>query len=76
MGYIYGFGALESTIDLIVPEAKWGEKHGCIPEGVTPKQLAKVIVKYADSHPENLHLSHHMALVGIFRAFPCESGSN
>jgi hypothetical protein len=27
----------------------------CLPDGVTNGQLAKVVIKYLDDHPEDLH---------------------
>jgi hypothetical protein len=47
-------------------------KFSCMPDGVTPKQLARIFVEYVESHPENMHKSNGilftMAMTSIF---PC-----
>jgi hypothetical protein len=42
----------------------------CIPEGVTNGQLVKVVLKYADEHPENLQFpAAAFVLLGVRRAW-------
>jgi Rap1a immunity proteins len=44
----------------------------CIPHGVSADQMVKVVIKYADDHPAELHLSSSMiVLTAIHEAFPC-----
>lgn len=44
----------------------------CLPEQVSPPQLAKVFLKYVNSHPEKLHLSESTIIAASFsEAFPC-----
>jgi hypothetical protein len=45
----------------------------CIPEGISTSQLAKVVVKYLDEHPEKLHEHRGTLLAYTFmKYFPCE----
>jgi hypothetical protein len=48
------------------------QSHVCMPEGVTYGQMVKVVVKYLNDHPEELH--HPAALLtlnALIGAFPC-----
>ena len=51
-------------------------KIACFPDGVSPLQLIRVVVKYLNDHPEELH---EAAIVLTFRAastaFPCSKKS-
>lgn len=44
----------------------------CFPDGVDGGQMAKIVVKYGDDHPEKLH-NGGMAIVflALREAFPC-----
>jgi hypothetical protein len=69
MGFISGIIDLE-TLDAGVlkhPTHEW-----CVPDNATTTQLAKVIVKYSNDHPEDLHLPG-VLFVGkaLVAAFPC-----
>lgn len=45
----------------------------CLEEGITYQQLRKVVFKYMDENPEELHESFLVHLVNALRlAFPCE----
>ena len=47
----------------------------CIPENVNPAQLARVIVKYLENHPEKLHEEDIVLTVeALTQAFPCMPG--
>ena len=47
----------------------------CLPENVSTTQLAKIILKYLENHPENLHLeAASTAFVALKKVFPCEDG--
>lgn len=68
MGYITG------VIDGSVLVAKADPKNLplCIPVSVTKGQLIKVVVKYADDHPENLHwIAGRFVMAALEQAFPC-----
>jgi hypothetical protein len=69
LGFISGVVDL-NTMDLDIlkkPIHTW-----CVPDGVTTTQLAKVVVKYGNDHPEELHYPGVMVVVGaLVGAFPC-----
>ena len=45
----------------------------CMPEGVSLSQLARVIVKYMEEHPEELHFAAgDLAAHAFMDTFPCE----
>jgi hypothetical protein len=45
----------------------------CYPEGVTVGQLLKIWVKYANEHPEKLHLEASGLVVNAYHeVFPCD----
>jgi len=47
----------------------------CVPEGVTSGQLAAVVTKYMNDHPELLHeQARDIVFTALFEAFPCKEG--
>ena len=45
----------------------------CVPEGVLAGQLKKIITKYLNDNPKNLHLSaFSLVQDALIEAFPCE----
>ena len=67
-GYLVGaldmLDSMEVSTD--VPEV------ACVPADVTGQQMAKVIVKYGNDHPEELHLQGIAFTLNAFRtAWPC-----
>jgi hypothetical protein len=56
--------------------AVWRQNAGrliCSADGVTNGQMVRVVVKYMDDHPAELHLRlDDLALSGMARAFPCK----
>ena len=70
----YCFGYLRATADLSRSYSKVVHKSvmACIPDGASNGQLARVFLKYADDHPNELHYSE---FIGVLRAyslsFPC-----
>ena len=47
----------------------------CLPPNVSTTQLVKIISKYLENHPENLHLeAASTAFVALKKVFPCEDG--
>ncbi len=69
LGFISGVIDL-NTMDLDIlkkPIHAW-----CVPDSVTATQLAKVVVKYGNDHPEELHLPGVVLVVGALAGgFPC-----
>jgi len=68
MNYIEGF----------VDDATWGPQMdatrfpACIPTEVTLEELVRVLLKYADQHPENLHwVTARFATEAFKNAYPC-----
>ena len=67
LGYILG-----------VDDRGWGKTHGglsyCTPKGLTANQLQKIVSKYLNDHPEELHYTADV-LVGkaLLKAFPCKA---
>ena len=44
----------------------------CFPSGVNATQLAKIVVKYGDDHPEKLNIgSAAFVIIALQEAFPC-----
>lgn len=53
----------------------WGmmSKKYCQPKEITLEQLRKIYIKYANEHPEELHLTASgIAINALIEAFPCE----
>ena len=47
----------------------------CRPSGASPQQMAKVVVRFMEQHPERLHESFlALAATALFSAFPCSKG--
>ena len=70
LSYLVGF-----VHGLTVQSYLSDRKLTCIPDGVTPEQLRRVVVKWLEEHPENLHESAmgEVALA-LKNAFPCPAG--
>jgi len=48
----------------------------CIPSSASPEQLIRVLVKYLENHPENLHETPAVLIsVAFIKAFPCKKGA-
>jgi hypothetical protein len=48
----------------------------CVPEEVTLGQLALVVSKYLNQHPENLHiLPQFLVIAAVHTAFPCSAAT-
>ncbi len=74
-GYIIGVIDAESYRAEVF--RSFGQKEArspeCVPETVTVTQLAKVIVKYGNDHPNELHTAAVDFVHGAFMsAFPCK----
>ncbi len=71
MGYITGFIDGASLIAKGDPSVF----HVCIPTAVTKGQLIRVVLKYAEDHPENLHwIAANFVSAALMRSFPCGTG--
>ncbi len=47
-------------------------KHFCLPDGVTPNQTVRVVVKWLEDHPAQLHESAVELVLGALKEnFPC-----
>jgi hypothetical protein len=62
----------------IVDEQQFGDGdskpgfHFCIVSGVTTQQMARIVVKYGDDHPEILNqLAVYIVSKALAQAFPC-----
>lgn len=45
----------------------------CLPRGVSYEQMVKVFLKWAEEHPEKLHMrAADAVLAALVRAFPCK----
>tara|TARA_R110000764_G_scaffold148143_1_gene236040 strand:- start:4 stop:351 length:348 start_codon:yes stop_codon:yes gene_type:complete len=67
-------GYLIATADTWDTAALWQIfiNHICMPKSVTGGQLQKVWIKYANEHPERLHLGAAGLVVNAYgQAFPC-----
>jgi hypothetical protein len=67
LGVCFGFigGALEGAILFSYPL--------CIPDGVTVEQISRVVVAYADKHPEKTHERLNRFIYAAVRdAWPCK----
>ena len=69
LGFILGVAdTMEWTVSLGAVT-----KTYCAPEEARGAQVTKVVVKYLDSHPEQLHLAAASLVVVAFEdAFPCQ----
>ena len=67
--------SLAGIVDATTTWVDWEmmPKKFCQPDEVTLEQLRKIYVKYANEHPEELHLTAAGIAVNAFvEAFPCE----
>ena len=68
----YLVGAVDMLDSLEVSTASVPEVT-CVPNEVRGEQMAKVIIKYGNDHPEDLHLQGTAFTLKAFRsAWPCE----
>jgi Rap1a immunity proteins len=71
IGYVTG--ALDAfEFERISGSQKFQGQSLCVPSDVRSIQSARVFVKYADDHPEELHLAApHVVWEAMHQAFPC-----
>ena len=75
-GYVAGIADHISSDKSIFPNVSSGQywifNDVCSPENVTVGQLAKVWIKWANEHPERLHLAASSLVTEAFaQAWPC-----
>lgn len=70
-GLCIGFlNAYQQLAEMLPPSAS--VKLECWPNGATPVQIAKIVTKYLDAHPEKLHLpAAQLIYDATYEAFPC-----
>jgi Rap1a immunity proteins len=69
MGYICG---VVDAPTIASRRNESGAFSACIPESVSKGQLVRIYLKYADNHPERLHLvAAIMVIEALEVAFPC-----
>ena len=69
LGYVQG---AVDTFESVMSLGAW-PKNFCIPQQVTLVQLSKVLVKYLNEHPEDLHyMADNEVHMAFMKAFPCE----
>lgn len=77
LGYYEGghcFGMIEAYLQLASELSPRYFPAHCLPEGVTIGQIAKMVVKYLDQHPEQLHLPATLVIAKVAHdAFPCRA---
>jgi hypothetical protein len=67
IGFINGY---QQVAVMLPPSAN--VKLACWPDGATPDQIAKIVVKYLDAHPEKLHLpATQLIYDATYEVFPC-----
>jgi hypothetical protein len=75
-GTCMGFIAGVLDRDTIATTDETGHPAGrnfCVPAEASTTQLAKVVVKYGDDHPQQLHLpAVVIVLLAMKDAFPCK----
>ena len=68
-GYIMGISDYHLTL---LGWSYLDEPHFCVPEHANSTQLVKVVTKYLNEYPEDLHLSAGSAVANaLYEAFPC-----
>jgi len=70
----YCIGLVSGVVDSESLNGVTQQKRFCVPiPDVTGTQLAKVVAKYGDDHPEELHLpSIYLVIRALQTAFPCK----
>jgi hypothetical protein len=76
LGQVHCAGYISGLLDMyaLMSSPKFGGKAiYCIPaEGISNDQAAKVFMKWANEHPEQLNESARMSfLIALHEAFPC-----
>lgn len=69
----YCFGQMHAVMDLFADNHAYTQQLFCLPENGSLGQYARVIVKYLQANPEELHLDGSLLAINALRqAFPCK----
>ena len=76
-GDFFCLGFVTGTHDAVFEDMKEGASfHGyrfCTYKGISNHQLERVVIKYLNDHPENLHFAaSSQVFAALAKAFPCE----
>lgn len=70
-GYILGVVDMHNALNSVLSSPR--DNTYCIPDNASAAQLAKVVVKYGNDHPEEMNEAALLILSNAFvRAFPCK----
>lgn len=74
LGYIRGtLDTIETWRNIEPRTADVMVRNTCVPNEVSAGQAAKIIIKYLDAHPENLHFDGPVIITLIMReTYPCK----
>jgi hypothetical protein len=75
VGQLYCLGYVDGAVGtLVVAAAAYkSPRLVCVPEGVTVGQSAKVVERYLEAHPENLHLGARvLVFAALMATWPCK----
>jgi hypothetical protein len=76
IGYCSGFvTAMTESIDTLKHELPSGKAvpYACVPSQVTNGQVLRIVAKYLNDHPEDLHkAAYSLGLRALSDAFPCK----
>lgn len=73
--YQIGFcqGLLHTVLDTVGPDSNISMLKACPPDTVSIGQATRVVTRYLQEHPEQLHLRDTtLAYAAIKKAFPCK----
>lgn len=70
-GYILGVVDMHNALNAVLSNPR--DNTYCMPDSATATQLAKVVVKYGNDHPEELNQAALLVVSNAFvRSFPCK----
>ncbi len=56
-----------------VERVNTGAVHGCVPDGVNPTHLVRIVVRYLNSHPAQLNQPDSLLVIrALANAYPCK----
>ena len=70
-GYILGLVDMRNTLNAVMPTARTGSY--CVPNNASQTQLAKIVTRYGDAHPEELNQPAIVIVTdALVQSFPCK----
>ncbi len=70
IGYVDGIDEMTNMINITREPSK---RAFCRPENATTRQIVRVVYKYLEDHPEELHEdAYFLAIKALQNAFPCK----